>query len=73
MKSIKAFAITLVLGVTGAVYAAGQQASNDVKSCDMSAAKASCCTPGASCCTGGSCCNAKAAKAAKQKTKVVKS
>jgi len=55
MKAIKTFAIALVLGLAGAVYAAnGSQPST--QSCGLT--QASCCTTGASCCTGAVCCTA---------------
>lgn len=58
MNRIKLFAVALVLGLTGVVYAAGGGASQDGKSCHMAEAGASCCASGASCCDGGSCCKA---------------
>ena len=58
MNRIKLFAVTLVLCVTGVVYAAGDGDNQDAKSCHMNEAGASCCASGASCCDGGSCCKA---------------
>src|SRR5689334_6845590 len=58
MNRIKLFAVTLVLCVTGVVYAAGNIPAQDAKSCHMNEAGASCCASGASCCDGGSCCKA---------------
>ncbi|MDQ3135141.1 MAG: hypothetical protein M3Q76_10090, partial [Acidobacteriota bacterium] len=62
MKSIKALALTIVLGLTGLAYAAGQaqdKATNARKS-----TAASCCTAGADCCANGgsACCQAHHAK-----------
>ncbi len=59
MKRIKILAFGLVLGLAGAVYAAGGSSQSTPHACDMERAEASCCAPGASCCTGGSCCTHK--------------
>jgi len=59
MKSVKTFAIALVLGLALVVYAAdGSQAST--QSCCL--VGADCCVAGACCCTGGACCVAQEAK-----------
>ena len=57
MNRIKFFAATLVLSLTGVVYAASDHAKHNAQSCSMDKA-ASCCAAGAECCKGGSCCTA---------------
>ena len=59
MKRIKILAFGLVLGLAGAVYAAGGSAQSRPHAGDTDRAEANCCAPGASCCTGGSCCTHK--------------
>jgi hypothetical protein len=60
VNRIKLFAAALVLCLTGAVYAAGDNTRHGSK--PRAAHKASCCAAGASCCDGGSCCAAAAHK-----------
>ncbi len=50
MAKIKVLALTLALGISGAVYAANSNAQSN-----MQDKTESCCT-GQSCCTGGACC-----------------
>lgn len=59
MKSIKALALIIALGLAGIVYAAGQAQEQDKPSnVKDHAAAASCCTAGANCCAqgGAQCC-----------------
>ena len=58
MNRIKLFAVTLMLCLTGVVYAASDGARHAGKSRRAAEAGASCCAAGASCCDGGSCCAA---------------
>lgn len=60
MKSVKLFVITLVLGLSGIVYAAGGSQAPTTQSCAVNGAD--CCVAGASCCTGGACCTTHEAK-----------
>lgn len=56
MNRIKLCAAALVLCLTGAVYAASDNARRGAK--PAAAHKESCCAAGAGCCDGGSCCAA---------------
>jgi hypothetical protein len=61
MNKIKLITATLILSVTGVVYAANDQVKQNAKSCNMDKA-ASCCASGANCCDGGSCSTAHTAE-----------
>lgn len=53
MKSVKTFAIALVLGLAVVVYAADVSQASTQSCCPNGA---DCCVAGACCCTGGACC-----------------
>ncbi|MFL6210154.1 MAG: hypothetical protein ACJ74W_14965 [Pyrinomonadaceae bacterium] len=58
MNKVKTLALTLMLGLAGAVYAAGGNGQSAPQSCHMDMAGASCCAKDAHCCDGGACCKA---------------